>query len=125
MSEIDALLQKAHRYMRSATVLLEDGDSDSAVSRIYYAMFYCAEAVLLTKSLTYSSHKGVLSAFGEHFVKTDIFPREMGRNLNKAFEKRQLGDYECASTFDQDEAQELLDNGQIFVDSITNWLKHN
>ena len=46
--------------------------------------------MLLIKNLSFSSHKGVISAFGEHFVKTDIFPKEMGRELNRAFEKRQI-----------------------------------
>ena len=42
-------------------------------------MFYCAQAMLLTKNLSFSSHKGVISAFGEHFVKTGVFPKEIGR----------------------------------------------
>jgi len=66
-------------------------------------MFFAAQAALLTKNITYSSHRGVLSAFGEFFVKSGIFPKEMGRNLNRAFEKRQLGDYEPAASFDDAE----------------------
>jgi len=53
-------------------------------------MFYAAEAVLLTRQLSFFSHRGVIAAFGEHFVKTAIFPRELGREFNRAFEKRQL-----------------------------------
>ncbi len=75
-------------------MLLKEEDYESFVSRTYYAMFYSAEAVLLTKNLSFSSHKGVISAFGEHFIKTDIFPRDMGKEFNRVFEKRQLGDYE-------------------------------
>ena len=85
MNEIQALIKKAHRYMKSAQMLLDDGDPDSAVLRIYYAMFFCAEAVLLTKTLSFSSHKGVISAFGEHFIKTGLFDRQLGRELNWAF----------------------------------------
>lgn len=94
MKETKALIDKAQRYIRSAELLIKDGDNESAVSRIYYAMFYCAEAALLKKDMSFSSHRGVLCAFGEHFVKTGIFAKEMGRNLNRAFEKRQLSDYE-------------------------------
>ena len=50
---------KADRYLRSAELLLKDGDFDSCVSRCYYAMFYSPEAILLTKDLKASSHKGV------------------------------------------------------------------
>ena len=48
MNEIGALIVKARRYLKSAKLLLEDGDYESSISRSYYAMFYCAEAVLLT-----------------------------------------------------------------------------
>ena len=93
------LLKRAKRYIRSAGLLLEDGDYESSISRAYYAMFYLAQAVLLAKGLKFSTHKGVISAFGEHFVKTGIFPKEMGRILNKAFEKRQASDYNHDFTY--------------------------
>ncbi len=94
MKEIESLIQRALKYLRSAEILLKEGDYESSVSRAYYAMFYSAQAMLLTKNLSFSSHKGVISSFGEHFIKTGIFQKEMGRELNRAFEKRQIGDYE-------------------------------
>ncbi len=125
MTEISALIQKAQRYLKSAELLLKDGDSESSVSRTYYAMFYAAEAALLTKSLSFSSHKGVISAFGEHFIKTDIFPREMGRELNRAFEKRQIGDYEYTFVISEDEAEQMLQSGKEFVNSTARFLDTN
>jgi len=80
--------------MNSAATLLAVVDFESSVSRTYYAMFFAAEALLLSKGLSFSSHRGVLSAFGEHFDKTGVMPSEMGRELKRAFSKRQLGDYE-------------------------------
>lgn len=88
MKEVKSLIERAKRYLKSAELLLREKDYESSVSRSYYAMFFCAQAVLLTKGLSFSSHKGVISGFGEHFVKTEIFPKSMGRELNKAFEKR-------------------------------------
>ena len=123
MNEIQALIKKAHRYMKSAQMLLDDGDSDSAVSRIYYAMFFCAEAILLTKTLSFSSHKGVISAFGEYFIKTGIFDKKLGRELNRAFEKRQISDYGYTSVIGHDEAEQMLQSGLDFVNSIAYWLK--
>jgi uncharacterized protein (UPF0332 family) len=88
-------------------------------------MFYSAEAVLLTKDLSFSSHKGVISAFGEHFIKTNVFPREMGREINRAFEKRQIGDYEYTFIISADEAEQMLQSGKEFVNTITRWLNTN
>jgi uncharacterized protein (UPF0332 family) len=65
-----------------------------AVSRAYYAMFYLVTAVLLTKNLNFSKHKAVVAAFGQHFIKTNIFDHKFHRYLVWAFEQRQIGDYE-------------------------------
>ena len=123
MKEIKLLIERAKRYLKSATILLKEGDYESSVSRTYYAMFYGAQAVLLTKKLSFSSHKGVISTFGEQFVKTGIFPREMGRELNKAFEKRQIGDYEYTFIISKEEADEMLNNGKMFIEEIIKYLK--
>ena len=42
--ELSGMLDKARRYVNSAETLRREKDYDSAVSRLYYAMFYCAEA---------------------------------------------------------------------------------
>ncbi len=122
MKEIKALIAKAQRYLKSAELLLQNGDYESSVSRTYYAMFYCSEPALLTKGLTFSSHKGVIAAFGEHFIRTAVFPKEMGRELNRAFEKRQLGDYEYTSAVSDEDARELLARGNEFWRAIEGWI---
>jgi len=123
MKEIKSLIERAEKYIRSAEMLLKEGDYESSVSRTYYSMFYCAQAMLLTKNLSFSSHKGVISAFGEYFVKTGIFSKEMGRELNRSFEKRQIGDYEYTFVISKDEAEEILENGKRFVEKIIQHLK--
>ncbi len=122
MKEVRSLIKKAQRYLKSAQLLLRDKDFESCVSRTYYAMFYCAEAALLTKNLSFSSHKGVISAFGEHFIKTGVFPKEIGRELNRAFEKRQISDYEYTSLISNEEAEEILNSGSQFINVVENWL---
>ena len=57
MKEIESLIERANRYLRSAELLLKGGDYESSVSRTYYAMFYSVQALLLTKNLSFSSHK--------------------------------------------------------------------
>jgi uncharacterized protein (UPF0332 family) len=123
MKEIESLIQRATKYLQSAEMLLKEQDYESSVSRTYYAMFYSAEAILLTQNLSYSSHKGIISAFGEHFVKTGVFPKEMGRELNRAFEKRQIGDYGHKFVISEEEAEEILVGGRKFVEKIVAYLK--
>jgi uncharacterized protein (UPF0332 family) len=68
-------------------------------------MFFTVEALLLSKNLSFSSHSGVITLFGEHFVKAGIFPLEMGREINRAYQKRQLNDYEYNFAITQEEAE--------------------
>lgn len=123
MKEINSLIERAKKYLKSAEILLENEDFESSVSRTYYAMFYSVQALLLTRNMSFSSHKGVISAFGEHFIKTGIFPKNMGRDLNKAFEKRQISDYEYTFVILRKEAEELFKSGANFVEKITQYLK--
>ena len=51
--EIHALLDKARRYVRSAELLRADGDYNSAISRLYYAMFYGQKRSSYTKGLPF------------------------------------------------------------------------
>mgnify|MGYP001092496776 CR=1 FL=1 len=54
---------------------------------------------------------------------TGIFPNEMGTELNRAFEKRQMGDYEYTFVISRAEAEEILENGEKFVERIAQYLK--
>lgn len=83
-----------------------------------------AEAALLTQGLTFSSHKGVISAFGKHMVQTGKMPKEMSKELHRAFWKRQLSDYEFAFVIERDEAEEILEAAGNFVKAVGDYLKN-
>ena len=109
--------------MATAEHALDIGDSDSCVSRCYYAMFFIAEAVLLTKNLSARSHKGVISLFGEHFVKTGIFDRVLGKALNDAYDKRLIGDYGIGIIVTEKEARDMLKTAKNFVQNLKRYLE--
>jgi uncharacterized protein (UPF0332 family) len=113
--DVPELIRKARRFLDLAEHLVGIGEFDSAVSRIYYAMFYCAEALLLTRGRVYSRHQGVISAFGRYFVRTGIFPAEMGQWLASAFRERSLADYAPGAAFDRVRAEEWLRRGREFL----------
>ncbi len=123
MKEIRDFIGKAEKFITTAEHALDIGDYDSCVSRSYYAMFFVAEAVLLTQGLTASSHKGVISLFGEHFVKPGIFERESGKALNDAHDKRLVGDYGTGFIITEEEARDLLETAQNFVQKLKNHLE--
>ena len=63
MKEVESLLKRVDRYLLTSEFLLNEEDYESCVSRIYYAMYFSTQALLLKNNLTYSSHKMTISAF--------------------------------------------------------------
>lgn len=113
--ELRAMLAKARRYITSADTLRQQGDYDSAISRLYYAMFYVAEALLFSQGMTFSSHRGVISAFAQHFVKTKLLPPEMHQWLRDGFDKRQISDYEFEMLADEFQVNDLKSKTERFL----------
>jgi uncharacterized protein (UPF0332 family) len=123
MKEISDFINKAEKFLSTAENALNNKDYDSCASRCYYAMFFTAEAALLTKNLTASSHKGVITLFGEHFVKTKIFERNLGKALSDAYDKRLVGDYGVGFTVTEQQALNLLETARDFIQKLKNYLK--
>jgi uncharacterized protein (UPF0332 family) len=117
----ELLFSKAERFIRSAQLLIEDGDYDSAASRIYYAMLYIAEALLEAHGHTFSSHKGVISAYGQLFAKMNILHPRFHQALLTAFSQRQLGDYAINSGLSQEDINLLMKDATEFLKSAQEW----
>jgi uncharacterized protein (UPF0332 family) len=86
-----------------------------AVSRAYYAMFYIAEAFLLSEGLSFSKHSGVIGKFGEIFAKTARVPKEYHRYLIQAEEARTKADYDATSVASPEEAHIQIERAQAFL----------
>ena len=122
--EIARLMTKGDRNFQTARDQLQKGYTDAAVSRGYYAMFYYAMALLLTKNLRFSKHTAVIAAFGEHFAKPEVVPKYLHKKLMDAFELRSTGDYEYMEEISQQEAEELLRDAEGFINEIKQRLPH-
>jgi uncharacterized protein (UPF0332 family) len=123
MREVRDFIEKAERFFRSAESLFTLEDYDSCASRCYYAMFFLAEAALMTQGISPSSHRGVISLFGRHFIRAGILPAEFGRALSRAYDVRLTGDYAVGIAVSRDEAQDLLELTRRFVARLRAYLE--
>jgi uncharacterized protein (UPF0332 family) len=78
-------------------------------------MFYCAEALLFSRGFSYSSHRGVIAGFGQHFAKTGDLPLEMHRWLLEGFDRRQEGDYPSLSIVQEHQVRDLQTKATRFL----------
>ena len=121
--EIEALLRLAEESMAAAQSLLEQGHFRFSVSRSYYTMFYCAQALHLSQGRSYSKHSAVIAGFGEHFVKTGLFDKRFHEYLRKAFADRQRGDYEAMDQVSENTARTALARSQEFIQATNAFLQ--
>jgi uncharacterized protein (UPF0332 family) len=115
MSAPRLLLEKAARSLDVAKDLLREGHWDFATSRTYYACFYTAQALLISKDLEFSSHSQVIAQYGFHFSRTKILAPEYHRLLAKAFDFRNLADYQIEVAIGSEAVEELIEGGRKFL----------
>ncbi len=123
--DILELLTKAKESLKAAEMLFDGGFYDFSASRSYYAMFYATEAVLLSKSLSFSKHSAVIAAFGKEFIKTKIFPQKMRDSLVSAFELRHMGDYGSPGSVSKEKARALIEQTKGFIEFVEEYSKNH
>jgi uncharacterized protein (UPF0332 family) len=123
--ELRPLLAKAKESLEAAGLLLKEGYADFAASRGYYAMFYVAEALLLDRGLTFSSHSAVIAAFGKEFAKTGVLDARFHRYLLDAQDFRNLGDYGVGRPVKAEQARQVLQWAAEFLEAADQFLSAN
>jgi len=109
------LLDRARRDVTAARDNLGLGYTEIAASRAYYAMFYCASALLAAEGLSFSSHSAVIGAFGRHFARTGRVPQDLHRALVQAQEVRLGADYLVGRSLPGDVAEEQIKQAERFL----------
>jgi uncharacterized protein (UPF0332 family) len=97
---VKRLLRLAQESIRGARVLLKENFPGQAASRAYYAMFYTAQALLLSHGFSFSKHQAVISRFGQEFSKTKKFDSIYHRYLIDGFKIRNIADYGITEDID-------------------------
>ena len=112
-------LTQATETLEEAVFLLEGGKSLRAVTnRAYYCMFYAILALLIDEPFASSKHSGVLSYFNRRFIRESIFPEEIGRSINRAFELRQQGDYRENVELTREQVTPLIEAATTFLEIV-------
>ena len=109
------LLARARRSVTAARANLDLSYTEIAASRAYYAMFYCASALLAGEGLSFSSHSAVIAAFGRQFARTGRISRDLQRALVQAQEVRLGADYLVGGSVPGEVAEEQIKRAERFL----------
>ena len=123
-NDVLKLIEKAKVNLRGAERDFNAGDYTLSVSRSYYAMFTAARALLLKKGIRAKTHKGVLKKFGEEYIKTGLFPVEIGKEFKIAQRAREISDYGTSiDAINKEKAVRTLYYARRFVEEAEKYLE--
>lgn len=111
-------IESARKTFEAASVLAENGFWNSTVNRLYYALFYAVNALLVLNGIHSKSHAATKSQFSLYFVKTGKFDKKYGRLLSELSDWRQKGDYENIFDYDNDSVKPLFEPVKEMIDLI-------
>ena len=111
-------LDRANETMLEANLLANEGFYNAAINRLYYACFYAVQALLLKNQITATTHAGVKSMLGLHFVSKGLLPKELGKTFSRLFEIRHSGDYDDFAYCDKEMTDEFTPKANAFINKI-------
>ena len=116
-------IETAKSDINSAKILLEAGEYRSSNNRAYYGIYHAISAVHALEGNAYKKHKDALANFNKEYVKTEIFPRNIGRRISEAAEIRHASDYDDFYIATKIEAEEQIATAIELLELVTDYCK--
>lgn len=111
-------IEAAKEALKSAIILLEAESYKAANNRAYYAIFYAINAIHALTGAAYKRHKDAIANFNKEYIKTEIFPRKIGKQIAEAEEIRHASDYDDFYIATRSEAQEQIALAQELIQLV-------
>ena len=118
-------IERANETLQEARLLAKEGYYNAAFNRLYYACFYAALALLVKNGISTSSHAGVRTMLGLHFVSKGLLEKEHGKTFSRLFEIRHSGDYDDFVYCDKEMTDEYTPLAEAFILRIKELLEEN
>ena len=115
-------LEVAKSDIKSAKILLDAGEYRGANNRAYYGIYHAISAIHALDGNAYKRHKDALANFNKNYIKTEIFPRTLGRKIAEAEEIRHASDYDDFYIATREEAEEQIDTAVELVEKIEEYV---
>ena len=117
-------LERAEESLQAAQLLVDNHLLIPAMNRVYYAMFYTIQALLMLHDLSFSKHGQVKGCFNREFIKPGTFPVKFGKLYNTVFEYRQKFDYVDLVMPDETTVTDHLKEAKMFIEQIRDYIQN-
>lgn len=116
-------IETAKSDINAAKILLDAGEYRSSNNRAYYGIYHAISTVHALEGNAYKKHKDALANFNKEYVKTEIFPRNIGRRISEAAEIRHASDYDDFYIATKTEAEEQIATAVELLELVTDYCK--
>ncbi len=96
----------------------------AANNRAYYSIYHAITAVLALEQTAFKRHKDTLAYFNKKYIKDDIFPRTLGRQISRAEEVRHASDYDEFYIVAKEETQKQIECAQTLLQLVEMYISN-
>ena len=118
-------IDTAKADIRSAKILMEAKEYKGANNRAYYGIYHAISAIHALDERAYKRHKDALANFNKDYVKTEVFPKNLGKRIAEAEEIRHASDYDDFYIATREEAQEQIATAEELIQRVENYVKEH
>lgn len=116
-------LEQAKEELEDAKLLYNNNRYKSANNRAYYSIFHSIRAVLALEGVDFKKHKDVQAYFNKNYVRTEIFPKDMGRRIVDASKIREDSDYDDQFVVDKEKTLKQIDTAKEMIELVEKYLE--
>ncbi len=110
--------EAAHAALDDAQYLFRGNRLNAAANRLYYACYYAVEALLISSGIQASTHQGVKSMFGAHFVVSGKIDVRWSKYFSAVLGLRKTADYDFFVKYEAEDVEPLLNQAEEFIATI-------
>ena len=109
--------------IKAAEILLNAREFRGANNRAYYGIYHAVSAIHALDGNAYKRHKDALANFNKNYVKTEIFPRKLGKRIVESEEIRHASDYDDFYIATREEAEEQIQTAKELVKLVEEYVR--
>lgn len=116
-------LETSKEMLDAAQAELKRNSYRTANNRAYYAIFHGMRAVLALDQVDFKHHSGIISYFNQHYIATDVFPKQFSGIIKNASLLRNSSDYDDFYICSVNDTIELVKSSELFVSAIDEFVR--
>ena len=94
----------------------------AANNQAYYSIYHAITAVLALEGKAFKKHKDTLAYFNKAYIRNEVFPKTLGRQISTAETVRHASDYNEFYIVSKEETQNQIDCAKMLLGFVEQYI---